>query len=267
MPSPFPGMNPYFEQEDVWQDFHQTFVTGMRQALVEQVGSRYIVKLELHVYIRELSSSERRLLGRADVGVTVPRTTLGSGETSATNPTTNVAEAPVQCFVPVGIDVIEESYIEVRRTENRQLVTTIELLSPANKYAGPDREAYLSKRRQLLLAGNSNFVEIDLLRGGTRMPLENLPECDYYALAARPERRPEVGVWPISLRQNLPQISIPLLADDPDARIDLQQILHSTYDHGGYANYIYDADPEPRLNAADAKWAREILANLQADLA
>ena len=32
----------------------------------------------------------------------------------------------------------------VRRTENRQLVTTIELLSPANMYAGPDRKAYLS---------------------------------------------------------------------------------------------------------------------------
>ncbi|MFO1041019.1 MAG: DUF4058 family protein [Planctomycetaceae bacterium] len=66
----------------------------------------------------------------------------------------------------------------IRRTENRQLVTTIELLSPASMYAGPDRKAYLSKRRQLLLSGNSNFVEIDLLRGGTRMPLEDLPIID-----------------------------------------------------------------------------------------
>jgi Protein of unknown function (DUF4058) len=23
MPSPFPGMNPYLEQEDHWQDFHR----------------------------------------------------------------------------------------------------------------------------------------------------------------------------------------------------------------------------------------------------
>lgn len=27
MPSPFPGMNPYLEQDDVWQDFHQSFIT------------------------------------------------------------------------------------------------------------------------------------------------------------------------------------------------------------------------------------------------
>ena len=251
MPSPFPGMNPYFEQNEVWHDFHQTFITGMRQALVEQVGSRYIVKLELHVYIRELSSSERRLIGRADVGVITPRKPLG--DTSDSNQAlADVLEAPVQCFVPVGVDVIEESYIEIRRTENRQLVTTLELLSPANKYSGPDREAYLSKRRQLLLAGSANFVEIDLLRGGARMPLENLPECDYYALAARPERRPEVGVWPIGLRQELPTISVPLLPEDADARLDLQEILHSTYDHGGYENFIYDEEPEPRSWASDS---------------
>ena len=26
MPSPFPGMNPYLEQPDVWHDFHQGFI-------------------------------------------------------------------------------------------------------------------------------------------------------------------------------------------------------------------------------------------------
>ena len=26
MPYPFPGMNPYLEQEDVWHDFHERFI-------------------------------------------------------------------------------------------------------------------------------------------------------------------------------------------------------------------------------------------------
>ena len=26
MPSPFPGMNPYLEQEDAWRDFHEAFL-------------------------------------------------------------------------------------------------------------------------------------------------------------------------------------------------------------------------------------------------
>ena len=214
MPSPFPGMNPYLEQEEVWHDFHQTFVTAMRQSLVQQVGSRYIVKLELHIYIRELASDERRFLGRADVGINASRD-LATGETSS-----GLMEAPAHCFVPTGVDVLEESFIEVRKSDTRQLVTTIELLSPANKYSGPDRDAYLAKRRRYLLAGNANFVEIDLLRGGPRLPLEGLPSCDYYALVARAERRPEVGVWPIQIRDPLPTISVPLLPGDADARLN-----------------------------------------------
>ena len=41
----------------------------------------------------------------------------------------------------------------------------IELLSPANKTPGPDREQYLAKRMELL-NGPVHLVEIDLLRGG-----------------------------------------------------------------------------------------------------
>jgi uncharacterized protein DUF4058 len=253
MPSPFPGMNPYLEQEEVGHDFHQTFVTAMRHSLVQQVGSRYIVKLELHIYIRELASDERRFLERADVGINARRD-LAISEASS-----GVMEAPAHCFVPTGVDVLEESFIEVRKADTRQLVTTIELLSPANKYAGPDRDAYLAKRRRYLLAGNANFVEIDLLRGGPRLPLEALPPCDYYALVARAERRPEVGVWPIRLRDPLPTISIPLLPGDADARLDLQELLHATYDEGGYANYIYENEPELSLSSADTVWAKRIV--------
>ena len=256
MTSPFPGMNPYLEQDEVWHDFHQTFVTAMRQSLVQQVGSRYIVKLELHIYIRELASDERRFLGRADVGITAPRN-QATRETSI-----GLMEAPAHCFVPTGVDVLEESFIEVRKADTRQLVTTIELLSPANKYAGPDREAYLAKRRRYLLAGNANFIEIDLLRGGPRLPLEGLPPCDYYALVARAERAVQVGVWPIPLRDPLPTISVPLLSGDADARLNLQELLHATYDEGGYANYIYENEPEPRLTAQAAEWTKSILAEV-----
>ena len=28
MPSPFPGMNPYLEQDDAWHDFHERFIAG-----------------------------------------------------------------------------------------------------------------------------------------------------------------------------------------------------------------------------------------------
>lgn len=44
MPSPFPGMNPYLEQSDAWEDFHHRFITHAADLLGEQVGPNYLVK-------------------------------------------------------------------------------------------------------------------------------------------------------------------------------------------------------------------------------
>ncbi len=38
MPSPFPGMNPYLEQDDVWTDFHQSFIPLVRELLSPRFG-------------------------------------------------------------------------------------------------------------------------------------------------------------------------------------------------------------------------------------
>ncbi len=45
MPSPFPGMNPYLEQNDVWEDFHGSFINHARDVLMELVGAHYFVKI------------------------------------------------------------------------------------------------------------------------------------------------------------------------------------------------------------------------------
>ena len=54
MPSPFPGMNPYLEQETVWHDFHETFMPAARELLTAEVRPNYIVKIDEHVYIHEI---------------------------------------------------------------------------------------------------------------------------------------------------------------------------------------------------------------------
>ena len=105
-----------------------------------------------------------------------------------------------------------------------------------------------------------HFVEIDLLRGGPRMPWLDMPACDYYAVVSRFEERPErAGFWPIRLRERLPEIPIPLRQGDADARLDLQQVLHRIYDAAGYAYHIYSGPPEPLLAAEDAAWAQQFL--------
>ncbi len=91
------------------------------------------------------------------------------------------------------------------------------------------------------------------------MPLEKRPNCDYSVLVSRAEARPWAGFWPIALRQRLPVIPIPLRPADPDARIDLQEILEHVYDSTGYADFIYATRPEPRLSPKDAAWSRSYL--------
>ena len=59
--------------------------------------------------------------------------------------------------------------VEIRNTENRQLVTAIEVLSPWNK-RGDGYKEYLSKRRRLLHS-TAHLMEIDLLREGERVPM------------------------------------------------------------------------------------------------
>jgi hypothetical protein len=62
MPSPFPGMNPYFEQTDHWLDFHIVFLSALRRLLAPQVAPKYIVQLEEHIYIHDLPPEPRRRL-------------------------------------------------------------------------------------------------------------------------------------------------------------------------------------------------------------
>src|SRR5271157_5036623 len=110
MPSPFQGMNPYFEQAAHWLDFHSEFLSALRRLLAPQVAPKYIVQLEAHIYIHDV---------------------------------------PTQLSL-LKQDVEKVPFLEVRDRQGRELVTAIELLSPSNKRSGADREQYLAKRRELL---------------------------------------------------------------------------------------------------------------------
>lgn len=207
MPSPFPGINPYLEQEDAWNDFHERFIPAAAEEIGRQVEPAYIVKIEQNVYVHEI--------------------------------------------------VERQSFLEIRDRAGRKLVTAVEL-SPSNKRSGSDRQQYLHKRKQYAESG-VHLVEIDLLRGGPRMPLVPLPPCEYYVVVCRAEKRPNEGIWPVRLHEPLPTIPIPLHAGDADATLDLQALLHRVYDAAGYRHYIYDSPPDPPLPKEDAAWAEAIV--------
>jgi hypothetical protein len=252
MPSPFPGMNPYLEQDDAWHDFHERFLPAVSDCLAPQVQPYYILKLDEHIYVHEIPPEPRRLLGRADVAV-------GHSKTQEVGrlPATGLLEAPAEVWLPIQ-DVERLTFLEIRDRANRELITVIELLSPSNKRPGPDREQYLAKRERLLRS-SVHLVEIDLLRGGRPMPLDERPGCSYSVLVSRVEERPRAGFWPIGLKDRLPEIRIPLRSPHEDARLDLQEVLHHIYDMAGYKYYIYEGLPEPPLAPDDAAWAQQLV--------
>jgi hypothetical protein len=258
MPSPFPGMNPYLEQDEVWHDFHERFVPLAADVIGAQAGSEYIVKIDERIYVHDLVAEGREFVGRADVAVARRFEAPVSAAAGAA-----VASAPAIVELPA-MDVESQSLIEIRDRRSRQLITVVELLSPSNKQPGADRQQYLAKRGQVL-ASSAHLVEIDLLRGGPRMPMEELPPCDYCVLVSRSEDRPKAGVWPIRLRDPLPRIPVPLRAGDADLQLDLGQLLHRIYDAARYQNYMYEGVPWPPLSTVDAGWAEGLIATLQSN--
>src|SRR4051812_27477842 len=105
MPSPFPGMNPYLEQSDLWQDFHDRFVPALSDALSPQVSPHFIVKIEEHIYIHEPPGEQRFRLGGTDVGIIRP-----TGQPAVSGGVSTLQRAPVKILLP-SIEIEKQTFL------------------------------------------------------------------------------------------------------------------------------------------------------------
>jgi hypothetical protein len=69
-----------------------------------------------------------------------------------------------------------------------------------------------------------------------------------------------VTLRPISLRQRLPTIAVPLREHEVDAKLDLHAAFERTYGDGRFKRIDYTRPPDPPLSDADAAWAAQLLA-------
>ncbi|MCI0680573.1 MAG: DUF4058 family protein [Gemmataceae bacterium] len=163
----------------------------------------------------------------------------------------------------VYLDGPKEAYIEILHRPDRSLVAVLELLSPANKEQ-PGRTEDLAKRRAILVQ-QVHLVELDLLLGGRRLPMQQpLPDGDYYYLLSRAEKRLDCDVFAWSLRQALPKLPAPLRAPDRDIIIDLAAVFATAYERGRYGRKISYHDHVPRfLSDEDRVWTRHIINSVQ----
>jgi hypothetical protein len=165
--------------------------------------------------------------------------------------------------VTIPVRIVEgprETYVEILHRPERAVVTVLELLSPTNKN-NPGRVEYLLKRNALLHQ-QVHLVELDLLTGGHRLPMEKpLPAGDCYYMISRWEPRPDCHVYSWPLRQPLPRLPVPLRAPDSDIVIDYAAVFTTAYDRGRFGRSInYQSSCPAPLDEANRRWSESVLA-------
>jgi hypothetical protein len=246
----FPGVDPYLEDPAFWRDFHEGFVIYLRDAIVALLPDGYDVRIDERINLMGAGSApEAQFLP----DLTVSKGTGDGWSTEGHAGNGNIVAEPVTIPL-VMIDEDRVSYLEIVHRPSRQLVTTIELLSPSNK-VDPGFRDYLLKRN-IILHEPVHLVELDFLLGGRRMPTRvPLPPGDYYAIVSRCHTRPnaEVYAWPV--REPVPAIRVPLRAPDPDLLLDLAAVYEETFRRGRYERSLrYDQPPPGPLPPKTAEW-------------
>jgi len=260
MPSPFPGMDPYLESRLLWHDVHQALAAQIRRQLAPRLSPRYVARLETR-FVSSAPDEQTVSILYPDVDVTPvqlrERTTV-TYEAHSTSTDTVTPSPPLVLRVapPERVRLVT---VEIRDTAQNRLVTSIEILSPVNKWGAGLKE--YRRKRETVLASEAHLLEIDLLRQGVRVPrLIGLPQADYFVFLTRAEQRDLVETWPIGIRDPLPVVTVPLLPGDSDVLLDLGYALRTIYDEARYDLSIdYSQPPIPPLSDDDAEWAQSLL--------
>lgn len=257
MRSPFPGMDPYIEASGLWPGFHSRLIAAIDNALADELPVGYVSEIEQRCYVVLTGESgESRHLIVPDLNITGPR---GIGKKSSRRKGEDDGSVAV---MPCVEEERREGSISVLRATDGQVVACIEVLSPSNKEKGSKGwNEYLCKRNDCL-AANAHFIEIDLLLGGTRMPMaEPWPDSPYYVMLSRKPVSPPCRVWPASYREPLPPLRVPLARGEPDVVLPLQTLVDGIHEKHGYrARFDYSKPLPTALPEAEAEWVRQAVA-------
>ena len=270
MPSPFPGMDPYLEIPALWSDIHLNLIAEVQGELNPRLRPKYVARVEQVTFNFNDDDPAQDLYIVPDVRIIhrphEPTATdrFGGGAVA-------VAE-PVKVVRP-RTHKARHRYLEIREVAGGNVVTVIEILSPANKRGGAAGRRRFQKKRDDVTASDINWLEIDLLRAGQRTPFRSkVPPHDYLVYSDRytgktlederkgPRQERVQLLWPITVRQRLPVVAVPLRPEDHDVPLDLSGVLTSCYDRADYAADLdYAAPATDPLPGPDAEWADALL--------
>jgi uncharacterized protein DUF4058 len=221
MPSPFPGMDPYLEDEQLWPVFQHQLVLCLYQILLPGLVDRYRARIGQRHYVTEQAlftsvvreehqeefievrqRSDGRLVTLVDV-------------VSPSNKTTDAGRL---------------AYLTKRGEAKAGGANLVEI--------------------DLVLQGQPT---LDYSR-------EGLPEWDYAVTVTRAAHAEKHEIYSSTLQKRLPRFRLPLASDDRDTVLDLHASFTRCYDQGGFAAQIdYQRDPPVRLGDEDRRWVHDLL--------
>ena len=249
MRNPFPGMNPYLEQPELWHQVHNRLIVAIADELTPQIAPRYLVAIEERVYTSVLDTL---LVGIADVAISRRNDSTGSTIASP------LLAEPAKVSVPIPEEVTER-FLEVRSTQTGAVILVIEVLSPKNKRSKEGREAYESKR-QKILGSRTSLIEIDLRLGGKPMVVLGEVGKGYRILISRGYRRPEADLYTFGLKEPIPAFPVPLNQGEPEPVIDLQKLLNEVYERARFDLAIdYSQAIKLSLSREEKIWVAKII--------
>ena len=221
MPSPFPGMDPYLEDDALWPVFHHQLVMCLYQILLPGLVDRYRARVTQRHYVTEqaLFTSVVREEHHEDL-VEIRQRNDGRLVTlvdvvSPANKTSAAGRA---------------AYLERRREGKSAGANLVEL--------------------DLVLQGQPT---LEYSRDG-------LPDWDYAVTVTRSTQPERYEIYTATLQKRLPRSRLPLAADDRDTVLDLHTAFTRCYDQGGFAAKIdYRRDPSTALSGEDRQWLNEVL--------
>lgn len=221
MGTPFPGMDPYLEDDKLWPVFHHHLVMCLYQLLLPGLVDRYRARVGQRHY-----ATEQALF------------------------TSIIREEHTEEFIEIRqrSDGKLITLLDVVSPANK---TTA---SGRSAYLSKRAEGRLDGANlveiDLVLQGQPT---LEYSRDG-------LPDWDYAVTVTRCAQPERYEIYTTTLPKRLPRFRLPLAADDRDTVLDLHTAFTRCYDQGSFSGQIdYQRDPTVRLNDEDRQWLQEVL--------
>src|SRR4051812_46724524 len=221
MPSPFPGMDPFLECDQLWTAFHHQIVTCLYQVLLPGLVDRYRARVGQRHYVteqalftsvvreehhEELIEIRQRSDGRL---ITLVEVVSPSNKLSIQG---------------------RSSYLDKRREGRSAAASLVEI--------------------DLVLQGQPML----------EYSREGLPDWDYAVTVTRSSQPERYEIYTATLQKRLPRFRLPLAADDRDTVLDLHAAFSRSYDQGGFGSKIdYQRNPPTKLADDDRQWLDDLL--------